>query len=78
MVEKSDVRDGRDLAVGDALVGIASSGLHSYGHSLARKQMSDDALARAVVALREMFAAQAVDGSVRFPAAAWLVLARSR
>jgi phosphoribosylformylglycinamidine cyclo-ligase len=37
VVERGDVRDGRDLAVGDALVGIASSGLHSNGHSLARK-----------------------------------------
>ncbi len=37
VVERSDVRDGRDLVVGDALIGIASSGLHSNGHSLARK-----------------------------------------
>jgi phosphoribosylformylglycinamidine cyclo-ligase len=37
VVERGDVRDGRDLAAGDALVGIASAGLHSNGHSLARK-----------------------------------------
>jgi phosphoribosylformylglycinamidine cyclo-ligase len=37
VVERGDVRNGKDLAVGDALVGIASSGLHSNGHSLARK-----------------------------------------
>jgi phosphoribosylformylglycinamidine cyclo-ligase len=37
VVERSDVRDGRSLAAGDVLVGLLSSGLHSNGHSLARK-----------------------------------------
>ena len=37
VVERDDVRDGRALAAGDALIGIGSTGLHSNGHSLARK-----------------------------------------
>jgi phosphoribosylformylglycinamidine cyclo-ligase len=37
VVERTEVKDGHELEVGDALVGVASSGLHSNGHSLARK-----------------------------------------
>jgi phosphoribosylformylglycinamidine cyclo-ligase len=37
VVERSDVRDGRALETGDLLLGLASSGLHANGHSLARK-----------------------------------------
>ncbi|HWM86351.1 MAG TPA: phosphoribosylformylglycinamidine cyclo-ligase [Kofleriaceae bacterium] len=37
VVERSDLRDGRDIEPGDALIGLPSSGLHSNGHSLARK-----------------------------------------
>jgi phosphoribosylformylglycinamidine cyclo-ligase len=37
IVEKSAIIDGSRVAVGDALVGIASSGPHSNGYSLIRK-----------------------------------------
>ena len=36
-VERSEIIDGRSIAAGDALVGIASSGPHSNGYSLIRK-----------------------------------------
>jgi phosphoribosylformylglycinamidine cyclo-ligase len=37
VVERDDIRDGTDLAAGDLLIGLPSVGLHSNGHSLARK-----------------------------------------
>ncbi len=36
-VERNDLIDGNDIAVGDAIIGIASSGPHSNGYSLIRK-----------------------------------------
>jgi phosphoribosylformylglycinamidine cyclo-ligase len=36
-VERSRILDGRGVAPGDVLVGVASTGLHSNGYSLARK-----------------------------------------
>ncbi|HEY5921593.1 MAG TPA: phosphoribosylformylglycinamidine cyclo-ligase [Kofleriaceae bacterium] len=37
VVEKSAIRPSRDLAAGDVVIGLPSAGLHSNGHSLARK-----------------------------------------
>src|SRR5213594_2878232 len=37
VVEKSRMLDGKSIAPGDAIIGIASSGLHTNGYSLARK-----------------------------------------
>lgn len=41
IVEKSRIIDGSAIRAGDRLVGIASSGLHSNGYSLARKVFFD-------------------------------------
>ena len=38
-VERSRILDGRTVAPGDAVLGIAASGLHSNGYSLARKAL---------------------------------------
>jgi phosphoribosylformylglycinamidine cyclo-ligase len=37
VVEKSAIRPRRDLVAGDVVIGLPSAGLHSNGHSLARK-----------------------------------------
>ena len=50
-VERSRIVDGRSVAPGDLLVGIASSGLHSNGYSLARKALEQRPLDGAVDAL---------------------------
>lgn len=44
VVERSKLIDGSKVKVGDALVGIASSGVHSNGFSLVRKILADNAL----------------------------------
>jgi phosphoribosylformylglycinamidine cyclo-ligase len=42
VVERSEIRSGKTLESGDVLIGIASSGLHSNGHSLARKVLLEE------------------------------------
>jgi phosphoribosylformylglycinamidine cyclo-ligase len=37
VVEKEKILDGRGIAAGDVLIGVASNGLHTNGYSLARK-----------------------------------------
>src|SRR5437868_13698035 len=41
VVEKSRILDGSRVRAGDAVLGLASSGLHSNGYSLARKVFGD-------------------------------------
>jgi len=41
VVERDRIRPRRDLAAGDVVIGLPSAGLHSNGHSLARKAVLD-------------------------------------
>jgi phosphoribosylformylglycinamidine cyclo-ligase len=41
IVEKAKIIDGRTIVPGDRVIGIASSGLHSNGYSLARRILED-------------------------------------
>ncbi|HEX9052572.1 MAG TPA: phosphoribosylformylglycinamidine cyclo-ligase [Anaeromyxobacter sp.] len=43
-VERSRIVDGRSVAPGDLVLGVASSGLHSNGYSLARKALEEHPL----------------------------------
>ncbi len=45
VVEKSEIISGKDIVVGDKVIGLASSGLHSNGYSLARKVLTDAGVA---------------------------------
>ena len=42
IVDKKDVINGKTIAEGDALIGIASSGIHSNGYSLVRRLFGDN------------------------------------
>ncbi len=48
IVDESKIIDGRKCRPGDTLIGLASSGLHSNGYSLARKVFSADEIRRDV------------------------------
>ncbi len=42
-VERANIIDGKSIAPGDAVIGLASTGLHSNGYSLARRVLLEDA-----------------------------------
>lgn len=44
IVDNAKLVDGSDITVGDAIIGIASSGLHSNGYSLVRKLLAKSGL----------------------------------
>ncbi len=43
VVDRPKIIDGRSIIPGDALIGLASTGLHSNGYSLARQVLFDQA-----------------------------------
>lgn len=43
VVEKARIIDGKSIRAGDAIIGLASTGLHSNGYSLARRVLFDQA-----------------------------------
>jgi len=43
VVDRPKIIDGRQIVPGDALIGLASTGLHSNGYSLARRVLFDQA-----------------------------------
>jgi len=43
VVDRPKIIDGRSIVPGDALIGLASTGLHSNGYSLARRVLLDQA-----------------------------------
>ena len=44
LVDNARLVDGSDITVGDAIIGIASSGIHSNGYSLVRKLLAESGL----------------------------------
>jgi len=43
VVDRPKIIDGREIAAGDAVIGVASSGLHSNGYSLVRRILFEEA-----------------------------------
>lgn len=69
VVERAAIIDGRDIRAGDAVVGVASSGVHSNGLSLARRVLpwrDDPALADALLTPTRIYvrAVEALRGAV--------------
>lgn len=54
VVDRSKIIDGRNIAPGDVVLGLASSGLHSNGYSLARRVLFDQAKLTAASRLSEL------------------------
>jgi phosphoribosylformylglycinamidine cyclo-ligase len=60
VVDRKRIIDGRSVTVGDAIIGLSSSGLHSNGYSLARKVLLD----RMALSLAVPFDASSADRTV--------------
>lgn len=54
VVEKKRMLDGRQIRAGDAVIGLASSGLHTNGYSLARKILFDQLKLKPTTYLKDL------------------------
>ena len=54
VVDRPKIIDGRSIVPGDALIGLASTGLHSNGYSLARRVLLDQAKLSVISRLPEL------------------------
>jgi len=81
VVERDDLLDGRDVAAGDVLVGLPSSGLHSNGFSLVRRLVDEAGLdleARYADVLRRHAPGVAAEAALADAALADVLLAPTR
>jgi phosphoribosylformylglycinamidine cyclo-ligase len=81
IVEREDLLDGRAVEVGDVLVGVPSSGLHSNGFSLVRRIVVDAGLdldARYAAVLRRHAPGVSVEGGLADASLADVLLAPTR
>jgi len=54
IVERDSILDGKNIRRGDVLIGLASSGLHTNGYSLARKVLLDQARLKLTQRIEEL------------------------